>query len=45
MFNQALISVFGLLFGQHLEEMGHETSGVALVANVNNMVMCFSGNF
>lgn len=43
MFNQSLISVFGLLFGQELEAMGHGTTGVALVSNISNMVTCFSG--
>lgn len=43
MFNQSLVSVFGLLFGEYLEEMGHGTAGISLVANINNMVTCFSG--
>lgn len=43
MFNQSLISVFGLLFGQELESMGYGTAGVALVSNISNMVTCFSG--
>lgn len=43
MLNQSLFSLFGLVFGEELEAMGHGTVGVALVMNVNSMVTNFSG--
>lgn len=43
MFNHSIISVFGLLFGEQLESMGYGTTGVSLISNVNNMVLCLSG--
>lgn len=42
-FNQSLISIFGLLFSQQLEELGQTTTGVALVMNVNSIVSNSSG--
>uniref|UniRef100_A0A1L8DED4 Putative monocarboxylate transporter n=1 Tax=Nyssomyia neivai TaxID=330878 RepID=A0A1L8DED4_9DIPT len=42
-FNQALISVFGLLFSQQLAELGQSTTGVALVMNTNSIVTNFTG--
>ncbi|GAB0092618.1 monocarboxylate transporter 12 [Sergentomyia squamirostris] len=42
-FNQSLISVFGLLFSQQLAELGQNTTGVALVMNVNSIVLNCSG--
>lgn len=43
MVNQSLLSLFGLIFGEELEAMGHGTIGVALVMNINSMVTNFSG--
>lgn len=43
MVNQSLLSVFGLIYGEELEAMGHGTVGVALVMNINSMVTNFSG--
>lgn len=43
MVNQSLLSLFGLIFGEELEAMGHGTVGVALVMNINSMVTNFSG--
>lgn len=43
MVNQSLLSLFGLVFGEELEAMGHGTVGVALVMNINSMVTNFSG--
>lgn len=45
MLNQSLVSLFGLIFGEELDRMGHGTSGVALVMNINSMVTNFSGFF
>lgn len=45
MVNQSLLSLFGLIFGEELEAMGHGTVGVALVMNINSMVTNFSGLF
>lgn len=45
MLNQSLFSLFGLLFGEKLELMGHSTMGIALVMNINSMVTNFSGIF
>lgn len=45
MVNQSLLSVFGLVFGEELERMGHGTIGVAFVMNINSMVTNFSGLF
>lgn len=45
MVNQSLLSLFGLVFGEELELMGHGTVGVALVMNINSMVTNFSGLF
>ncbi|XP_055691095.1 monocarboxylate transporter 12 [Lutzomyia longipalpis] len=42
-FNQSLISVFGLLFSQQLAELGQSTTGVALVMNVNSIVTNATG--
>ncbi|XP_059609274.1 monocarboxylate transporter 12 isoform X2 [Phlebotomus argentipes] len=42
-FNQSLISVFGLLFSQQLHELGQSTTGVALVMNVNSIILNSSG--
>lgn len=44
MFNQSLVSLFGLLFGDHLQNMGQETVGAALVMNINSVILNFSGN-
>lgn len=43
MFNQSLISVFGLLFGEQLQSLGQGTFGAALVMNLNSVAMNFSG--
>lgn len=43
MVNQSLLSLFGLVFGEELEAMGHGTVGAALVMNINSMVTNFSG--
>lgn len=43
MLNQSLVSLFGLIFGEELQQMGHGTTGVALVMNINSMVTNFSG--
>lgn len=43
MFNASLISLFGLLFGEHLRSLGQETVGAALVMNTNSVVLNFSG--
>ncbi|XP_044734933.1 monocarboxylate transporter 12-B-like [Chrysoperla carnea] len=43
MFNQSLISLFGLIFGEELENMGHGTSGAAFVMNSMSVVTNFSG--
>lgn len=42
-FNQSLVSVFGLLYGEHLQNMGENTVGAALVVNVNSVALNFSG--
>lgn len=43
MFNQSLISLFGLLFGQQIGVLGHGTSEAALIMNLNSVVTNFSG--
>lgn len=43
MFNQSLVSLFGLLFGEHLQSLGQGTIGAALVMNINSVVLNFSG--
>lgn len=43
MFNQSLVSLFGLLFGDHLAAMGQDTSGAALVININAVCLNFTG--
>lgn len=43
MFNQSLASIFGLLFGDHLTNMGHGTVGAALVMNMNCVILNFTG--
>lgn len=45
MVNQSLLSLFGLVFGEELERMGHGTTGAALIMNINSMVTNFSGLF
>lgn len=42
-FNQSLISIFGLLFGEHLQSLGQTTVGAALVMNLNSVALNFSG--
>lgn len=42
-FNQSLVSIFGLLFSQHLTDLGQTTIGVALVMNLNSVVLNLSG--
>ena len=42
-FNQALSSVFGLLFGDFLIGLGEETTGAALVINTCFMTLNFTG--
>ncbi|XP_001653584.2 monocarboxylate transporter 12 [Aedes aegypti] len=42
-FNQSLISVFGLMFGDYLTDMGENAFGAALVMNVCNISLNFSG--
>lgn len=42
-FNQSLVSVFGLLFGEQLKSMGHGTVGAALIMNINSVALNFSG--
>lgn len=43
MVNQSLLSLFGLIYREKLEEMGHGTIGAALVMNISSMVTNFSG--
>lgn len=43
MFNQSLVSLFGLLFGEHLSSLGQGTFGAALVMNLNSVALNFSG--
>lgn len=43
MFNQSLVSLFGLLFGEHLRSLGQGTVGAALIMNINSVVLNFSG--
>lgn len=43
MFNQSLVSVFGLMFGEQLTNMGQGTFGAALVMNLNSVALNFSG--
>lgn len=43
MFNQSLVSLFGLLFGEHLRDLGQGTVGAALIMNINSVVLNFSG--
>ncbi|XP_065093068.1 monocarboxylate transporter 12-B [Ochlerotatus camptorhynchus] len=42
-FNQSLISVFGLMFGDYLTALGADAFGAALVMNVCNISLNFSG--
>lgn len=42
-FNQSILSVFGLLFGEHLQNMGMGTSGAALITNLNSLALNLSG--
>ncbi|XP_058456988.1 monocarboxylate transporter 12 [Malaya genurostris] len=44
-FNQSLISVFGLMFGDYLSFLGENAFGAALVMNVCNISLNFSGLF
>ncbi|XP_058835790.1 monocarboxylate transporter 12 [Topomyia yanbarensis] len=44
-FNQSLISVFGLMFGNYLSFLGENAFGAALVMNVCNISLNFSGLF
>lgn len=43
MFNQSLISVFGLMFGDYLTALGEDAFGAALIMNVCNISLNFSG--
>lgn len=43
MFNQSLVSVFGLLFGEHLINLGQNTFGAAFIMNLNSVTLNFSG--
>ncbi len=40
-----MISIFGLLFGEHLQSLGQTTVGAALVMNLNSVSLNFSGKF
>ncbi|XP_055628261.1 monocarboxylate transporter 12-B [Toxorhynchites rutilus septentrionalis] len=42
-FNQSLISVFGLMFGDYLSALGENAFGAALVMNMCNISLNFSG--
>ncbi|XP_062549534.1 monocarboxylate transporter 12 isoform X1 [Armigeres subalbatus] len=42
-FNQSLVSVFGLMFGDYLATMGENAFGAALVMNMCNISLNFSG--
>ncbi|XP_055533764.1 monocarboxylate transporter 12-B [Wyeomyia smithii] len=44
-FNQSLISVFGLMFGDYLSSLGENAFGAALVMNICNISLNFSGLF
>lgn len=43
-FNNSLLSVFGLLFSDQLAALGLNTSGAALVLNINIIVQNLSGD-
>ncbi|XP_061708705.1 monocarboxylate transporter 9 [Cydia pomonella] len=42
-FNQSMLSLFSLLYGDHLEAMGHKTSGAAIVLSTMLFVTNFGG--
>uniref|UniRef100_A0A182Q4D7 LEM domain-containing protein n=1 Tax=Anopheles farauti TaxID=69004 RepID=A0A182Q4D7_9DIPT len=42
-FNQSLVSVFGLMFAEYLASLGEHAFGAALVMNVMNISLNFSG--
>lgn len=42
-FNQSLVSIYGLLFGDKISSLGTGTSGVALVMNMASLFLNFSG--
>ncbi|XP_077294360.1 monocarboxylate transporter 12-B [Arctopsyche grandis] len=42
-FNQSLLSIYGLVFGEKLRQMGENTVGAALVGNVMLLIFNFSG--
>ncbi|KAI8438349.1 hypothetical protein MSG28_010915 [Choristoneura fumiferana] len=42
-FNQSMLSLFSLLYGDHLEAMGHNTSGAAIVLSTMLFVANFGG--
>lgn len=42
-FNQSLLFIYGLVFGEKLRQMGENTVGVALVGNIMLLVFNFSG--
>uniref|UniRef100_A0A1Q3FSR7 Putative monocarboxylate transporter n=1 Tax=Culex tarsalis TaxID=7177 RepID=A0A1Q3FSR7_CULTA len=42
-FNQSLISVFGLMFGDYLSDLGENAFGAALIMNICNISLNFSG--
>ncbi|XP_022117417.2 monocarboxylate transporter 3 [Pieris rapae] len=44
-FNQAMFSQFSLLYGDKLKEMGHRTTGAAMVMSVMLCVINFGGPF
>ncbi|XP_053687309.1 monocarboxylate transporter 12-B [Sabethes cyaneus] len=44
-FNQSLVSVFGLMFGDYLTSLGENAFGAALVMNICNISLNFSGLF
>ncbi|XP_055603840.1 monocarboxylate transporter 12-B [Uranotaenia lowii] len=44
-FNQSLISVFGLMFADYLNTLGENAFGAALVMNICNVSLNFSGLF
>ncbi|XP_047510705.1 monocarboxylate transporter 2-like [Pieris napi] len=44
-FNQAMFSQFSLLYGDKLQEMGHRTTGAAMVLSVMLCVINFGGPF
>jgi hypothetical protein len=44
-FNQSLVSVFGLLFADQITAMGGGTAGAAWVMNLCSVCLNFSGNY